>query len=139
MPILVDGDNLLGWWPGRSRSDRERHALACELARYAARSRRRVVVVFDGPAPSAAPGAGEVLYAGRGRSADDVILDLLRGEVDRRGWTVVTNDRSLGDRCRWLAARVERSDRFRGRLAGGTDAEKPERETDVEGWLKRFS
>ena len=50
MPILVDGDNLLGTWPGRRRSDAERRALAFELGRLAARLRRRVVVVFDGPA-----------------------------------------------------------------------------------------
>lgn len=138
MPFLVDGDNLLGSWPGRSRSDSERRALAFELDRFAARQERRVVVVFDGPAPLAAPLGQNVIFAGAEQSADDVILALLKAEPDRRGWTVVTSDRSLGDRCRWLSARVERSDLFRSRLGPNQAGEKPERETDVDYWLERF-
>jgi predicted RNA-binding protein with PIN domain len=138
VPILVDGDNLLGTWPGRRRSDAERRALAFELGRFAARQRRRVVVVFDGPAPPSSDLGQDVLFAGSGRSADDVILGLLRNETDPRGWTVATSDRSLGDQCRWLGARIERSDRFRRRLGPGRGAEKPDRETDVAYWLERF-
>jgi hypothetical protein len=33
---------------------------------------------------------------------------------------------------------VDRSDRFRGRLAGGGGEEKPEREDDVDYWLDQF-
>lgn len=139
MPILVDGDNLLGTWPGRRRSDAERRALAFELGRFAARQRRRVVVVFDGQAPPSSNLGEDVFFAGSGRSADDVILGLLRNEADPRGWTVATSDRSLGDQCRWIGARIERSDRFRRRLGPERGAEKPERETDVAYWLERFS
>ena len=138
MPLLVDGDNLLGTWPGRQRSDAERRQLAMELGRHAARARRRVVVVFDGTAPPAAAFGPGVLFSGPGRTADDLILEFLRGQEDRRGWTVVTSDRSLGDQCRFLEARVERCDRFRGRLRGGAVAEKPDREEDVDFWLAQF-
>lgn len=138
MPYLIDGDNLLGTWKGRRRSDAERRALASEVQRFARLARRRAVVVFDGaPPPGTAPGT-DVHFSGPGRSADDLILDRLRGEQDRRGWIVVTSDRPLGDQCRYLEATVERCDRFRRRLSGGPSKEKPERENDVDYWLDQF-
>jgi predicted RNA-binding protein with PIN domain len=138
VPYLIDGDNLLGTWPGRKRSDPERRRLAMELARFGSAQRRKVVVVFDGaPAPGQAYGSG-VHFSGPGRTADDLILELLRGQRDRRGWIVITSDRSLGDQCRYLEARVERSDRFRARLGRESDGEKPERESEIEYWLEQF-
>jgi len=138
VPLIVDGDNLLGTWPGRRRSDAERRELAMQLGRYALRNRRRVVVVFDGSAPPGTAFGADVMFAGPGRTADEVMLGFLRAQADRRGWIVVTSDRSLGDQCRYLEARVERCDRFRGRLRVRDDVEKPEREEDVEYWLERF-
>jgi len=138
MPYLVDGDNLLGTWRGRRRSDAERRKLAFELGRFATRQRRRIVVVFDGTAP---PGTGlgpDVRYSGAGRTADDVILQFLREAQDPRGWTVVTSDRSLSDQCRYLHARPERCDQFRKRLHAATTEEKPEREHDLDYWLRQF-
>jgi predicted RNA-binding protein with PIN domain len=138
MPFLVDGDNLLGTWRGRRRSDAERRQLAMELGRMAASERRRIVTVFDGnPQPGTSYGA-DVHFSGPGRSADNLILDLLREQDDRRGWIVVTSDRSLGDQCRYLEARVERCDIFRKRMRRRGGGEKPERENDVEYWLKQF-
>lgn len=137
MPFLVDGDNLLGTW-GRPRTAAERRRLAFDLARFGARVGRRVVVVFDGPEPAPGQLGPDVLFPGPGHSADDLILELLRREPDPRGFTVVTSDRSLGDRSRWLKARVERSDRFRRRLAPADSPDKPDRESDVGYWLERF-
>jgi hypothetical protein len=137
MPWLVDGDNLLGTWR-RERTDLERRSVARQVARFAASHRRQAVIVFDGQAPAGLAFGPEVRWAGVGRSADDVILDLLRVQRDVRGWTVVTEDRSLGDRCRHLGARLERCSAFRARLCAGGGEEKPEREDDVEGWLHEF-
>jgi predicted RNA-binding protein with PIN domain len=138
MAYLIDGDNLLGTWPGRRRSDAERRDLAFEIARFGRRKRRRMVVVFDGAVPPGAAAGPDVHYAGPGRSADAVILEFLRQEQDRRGWTVVTSDRSLGDQCRYMEARIERSDAFRKRLAASPAGEKPDREQDVDYWLGQF-
>lgn len=137
MPILVDGDNLLGTWPGRSRSDAEKRRLARECLALARREGREIVVVFDGPDPLPPP-PGEVRFAGAGRSADDVILGILRRTPDPAGYTVVTLDRSLGDRARALKARVERCGPFRQRLEVVPATEKPEVEGDVAYWWERF-
>lgn len=137
MPHLVDGDNLLGSWPGRDRSHDEKRTLARELGRFAAAARRRLVLVFDGESPLPPFGGSEVVFAGGGRSADDLILARLRRETDRGGWTVVTNDRSLADRSRSLGARVERCDLFRARLHALRSDEKPGKE-EVDYWLGVF-
>lgn len=137
MPRIIDGDNLLGNWPGRKRSNAERRRLTHEVARLARGERRRLVLVFDGPAPTR-PLGPDVHFAGHGRSADELILDLLRREKDRRGWVVVTEDRPLADQCRYLGARVERCARFRGRLTRVGESEKPEVVDDVDHWLRLF-
>lgn len=137
MPWLIDGDNLLGTW-GRRRGDAERRQLFLELQRFGRRIRKQVLVVFDGPEPGPPAFGAGVRFSGVGRSADDVILELLRGESDPGGWTVVTSDKSLGDQCRWIGAAHERSDRFRARLRSSPEEEKPESEDDVDYWLERF-
>ena len=138
MPYLVDGDNLLGTWRGRERSNEERRDLALELARHARRVGRRLLTVFDGADPGGAGFGADVRFAGARRSADELILSILREQQDVRGWVVVTSDRSLGDRCRHLGARVERCDRFRMRLRDQAAPEKPSTEPDVERWLEEF-
>jgi len=138
MPRIVDGDNLLGTWPHRRRSDAERQSLVREIGRFAARERRRVVLVFDGASPIPYPAGSDVIFSGGGKAADDVILSFLRKQEDRAGWTVVTSDRSLGDQCRWLGAKVERSDEFRRRLGATHEDEKPRRTEDVDDWLRIF-
>jgi len=138
MPYLIDGDNLLGTWPDRSRSDADKRRLAGEVLRFARRAGRRAVVVFDGPEPPAQASLPDTVFSGSGRRADDVILERLRREADPRGWTVVTSDRSLADQCRWVGARVERCDRFRPRLREPTNGEKPGGRVDVDEWMDWF-
>ena len=116
MPRVIDGDNLLGTWPGRSRADADKRALAREVDGLRGEETRRVVLVFDGPPPPGDSYGLDVLFSGKGRKADAVILELLREANDKSGWTVVTNDRSLADQCRWLGARIETARDFRGRL-----------------------
>ena len=139
MPFLIDGDNLLGTWK-RKRSDAERRELAMQIGRLAASLRKRMITVFDGePHPSLGSFGTDVRFSGRGRTADEVVLDLLREQSDRRGWVVVTSDKSLGDQCRWLEARVERCPDFRRRLTRGPDDAKPEREEEIDYWLEQFT
>jgi predicted RNA-binding protein with PIN domain len=138
MPFLVDGDNLLGTWPGRRRSDAERRDVAMELGRLAHRWRRHILVVFDGQPPPATSFGSNVSFAGSARTADDVILESLRQQADRRGWVVITSDRSLGDQCRYLGARVERCDLFRRRMTRDPATEKPDHVEDLDYWMEQF-
>lgn len=138
MPRIIDGDNVLGTWPGKRRSDADRRELVRSIARWSHRERRRAVVVFDGPEPPVPPPAHDVHYSGGGKSADDWIIEFVRRGTDPRGWVVVTNDRSLQDQCRHLGARVERCERFRERLAQPDGGEKPSGPVDVDEWLEFF-
>jgi len=138
MPRIVDGDNLLGSWPGRERSDGARRELAREIFRWSQGRHRRTVLVFDGPQPPVPPPTSDVHFSGPGKSADDWIMDFLQKQPDPRGWTLVTNDRRLADQGRHLGARIERCDQFRRHLLQRQDGEKPEGPVDVEDWLEFF-
>ena len=137
MPRLIDGDNLLGTWPGRGRSADDKRALVREIDAATRREKRRIVIVFDGAPPLGLSQGPDVVYSGRA-SADSVILDRLRTERDPKGWTVVTNDRQLADRCRHLGARIEAPRSFRERLADGPEGEKPDHPGELDYWLETF-
>ncbi len=94
--------------------------------------------MFDGPAPVPAPPGADVRFSGAGTSADSLILRFLRTQPERAGWTVVTNDRSLGDRCRSIGAKVERCDAFRKRWVERCGDEKPAPSDDIDYWLEVF-
>jgi predicted RNA-binding protein with PIN domain len=117
---LVDGNNVMGQQVGWHRDKRAAaESLARELARLARATTSRVMVVFDGPAPAEAteaPRDVEVWFAGTGRSADDLIVELIKERADRTGLVVVTSDRRLRDRLARLGVELLRSGEFRARL-----------------------
>jgi len=137
MPRLIDGDNLLGTWPGRRRSDADKRMLAREIDALRRREKRRVVLVFDGSPPPGVSYGADVLFSGPGRKADALIVEILRGESDPRGWTVITNDRSLADQCRFVGAHISPVKAFREQLRPDASAEKPD-QPDVDYWLSQF-
>lgn len=137
MPIIVDGDNLLGNWRHKDRSDKNKSWLSFEIERFGRSIRRKVVIYFDGPR-SGSGYAGDSRFSGHGRSADEAILDHLKAQPEPAGWTLVTSDRSLADRARHLGAKTERSDQFRKRLTAPGQEQKPDSEPDIEYWLQQF-
>jgi len=150
MPYLVDGNNLahaLGLSVG-TLADRE----ACaRLVSAFCRSRgASATLVFDGPAQKGPLAAGQpqrvrILY-GEARSADDLILRLLADSKTPRDFTVVTSDKSLGDRARHRGASLEKAHEFAKRLARPSrktspgEAKSALRETpgQIEAWLAVF-
>jgi predicted RNA-binding protein with PIN domain len=120
MPYLVDGSNLAGAARDRRLGlPREEQDLVSRLASFAASRRTRVQVVFDGPAQGRG-GAGrarqagrvKVHYSGSGRTADDHIVNLVRGDNSPADIIVVTSDRELASRVRAAGARVMGCARF---------------------------
>jgi predicted RNA-binding protein with PIN domain len=114
----------------------------------------RAVLVFDG-APFR-PELGGQQFGGvslrfpvAGRDADSVIREIVDGAGRPGELVVVTSDKPLYSYARTRGAQVLRAHEWnalarhvkpqarKGRPVPSGD--KPERETDVEGWLKRFS
>jgi hypothetical protein len=86
-----------------------------------------------------------VVFSGA-RSADETILRLIEVSKAPRDFTVVTSDKSLGDKARHRGATVERTHEFARRLvrpardAAGR-ADKPatkESPAEIEAWLAVF-
>ena len=127
-----------------------RHRLLGELSAFAAATRARITVVFDGAPDEGVPDGAtfrgvKVYYPGRGSDADSVIERLVAGSRDRRGLVVVTSDRRLAAECRDLGARVVRSGEFRKQMAsaGSGSADDPgESDAPVAGpiddWMRYF-
>ena len=141
MPYLVDGNNLIGEAAAGSSSARE--DLVRDLAARLRGGKARIVVVFDGGPPSGGRGSSSlgslsVRYAGS-RSADDAIVDHLRGTAAAKDWHVVTNDRGLAARVRELGAHVVSTADFRHRLAAPEGGSRPEGSGSVEEWMDFFS
>lgn len=129
MPLIVDAYNVLhvtGVLPpdlaGIEVDD------LVELVADSRFARQPVCLVCDGRRaggdsagephePDDAETSVHVIYAGRGRTADDVILDMVRRSSIRRRLTVVTQDRPLAGEARKAGCRVMRSDTFLRRLA----------------------
>lgn len=126
--VIVDGNNVMGqrvgWHrdkPGAQRRLRE------EVERLARGENEPYLLVFDAPPPGGVPGEGGapedgsvpvfgVLYARRGSSADELILERLYRHGDDEQVCVVTSDRALARQAGVLGARVVSSGEFRRRL-----------------------
>lgn len=150
MPYLVDGNNLahaLGLATG-GLADRE--SCARTVASFCRSHGAQATVVFDGRGPEGTEGPTRghrvaVRYSGS-RSADEVILSLLGSSKTPRDFTVVTSDKSLGDKARHRGALVERAHEFSRRLdrkSGKTrgPGEKPapkETPEQIDAWLAVF-
>ena len=152
MPYLIDGNNLLGSWGGPAVPGDGRVEVLRRVAEFCRRKGARAVLVFDG-APfrpdlgAQELGAVSLRFPPVGRDADSLIRDLVDAAPHPGELVVVTSDKPLYSYARTRGAQVLRAHEWNAlaRAAkpraprGAARGEKPERETDVEGWLKRFS
>jgi predicted RNA-binding protein with PIN domain len=147
MPYLVDGNNLLGSWGG-PRGEDGRSEVVRRVASFCRARGARATIVFDGRPLRAdmaeqTLGAVSIRVPPQGRDADDVIKDIV-DHAERAGeLIVVTSDKALYSYVKTRGASVLRAHEWNAlerRVAPPPSAsgEKPDRETDVEGWLKRF-
>ena len=123
--LLVDGSNVLGRADGYSLGDPGSHdRLLLRLQEYGRlHPAHRIIAFFDGKrAGTRMVGGIEERVTSGQRTADDVIIDFLRGlpSVERRRCTLVTDDRELGNRARTQSVRVESVAWLSARLARPT-------------------
>jgi predicted RNA-binding protein with PIN domain len=147
VPYLVDGNNLLGSWGGPSGPDDRRAEVVRRVSAFCRAKRVRATVVFDGhplrPDMAAQDlGPVSVRVPPQGQDADTVIRELVERTPRPQELIVVTSDKALYSYVKTLGARVMRAHEWnnveRRQKPAAKGDEKPEREDDVEGWLKRF-
>jgi predicted RNA-binding protein with PIN domain len=150
VPYLIDGNNLLGSWGGPSRDDDRRGDVVRRVAAFCRARNVKATVVFDGHPlrhDMAAQDLGLVSLRvpPQGQDADTVIRELVERAPRPAELIVVTSDKALYSYVKTLGAAVLRAhewnlqERRLAPAAGrGSGSEKPEREEDVEGWLRTF-
>ena len=155
MPYLIDGNNLLGSWGGPAGKGSDRRAEVVRRVAAFCRTRgARAVVVFDGKPlrdgrPAQELGPVSVRVPPPDHDADSVIRGLVDSAREPRDLIVVTSDKALYSYARTRGARILRAHEWNAleraptkRPASGpapaTTDEKPEREDDIEGWLRHF-
>lgn len=107
MPILIDGNNLMFTLPQGEQTREAVRRLTLDMTR---RERISVTLVFDGPQPGPATGGEslgnvEIRYSGA-RSADDLIIMILKNSRQAKNWKVVTDDHGLQQRAKYLGAAI---------------------------------
>jgi len=149
MPYLIDGNNLLGSWGGPRGEDDRRGEVVRRLAAFCRARNVRATVVFDGHPlrPEMAVqdlGPLTLRVPPPGEDADSVIRELVERAPRPAELVVVTSDKALFSYVKTLGASVLRAhewnalERQLGKGQAREGGEKPDREDDVEGWLRRF-
>jgi predicted RNA-binding protein with PIN domain len=125
MHLIIDGYNLIRQSDTFRRSEKisleeGRHALLRSLSHYRRRTGHRITVVFDAWV-SGSPeverdryGGISILYSQRGRTADDLIKQIVQDR--REALVVVTSDRDIADFAARRGAPAIASPEFEARL-----------------------
>ncbi len=152
MPYLIDGHNLIGQLPDLSLTEEHDEAkLVQKLAGFAARTHKKIVVVFDAGLPGGksrmSTGTVEVIFAAQRTSADRVMRERLKQIPDPANWTVVSGDNEVLSAARQRRMQTLRSAEFARMLQRPPEARKPGRDEasdvyvspdEVEEWLRLF-
>lgn len=154
MPYLIDGNNVLGSLGGPAMPGDGRTEVVRRVAAFCSARGARAVLVFDG-APfrpelgNQELGRVSLRFAPQGQDADSVIRAIVDSAARPAEILLVTSDKALYSYARTRGASVLRAHEWNALARGATprprrrgpavQSEKPERETDIEGWLKRFS
>jgi predicted RNA-binding protein with PIN domain len=145
---LIDGNNVLGSWGGPTSGDDRRSEVVRRVAAFCRAKGVRATIVFDGHPlrPDLAAqdlGPVSLRVPPQGEDADSVIRGLIERAENPAHWVVVTSDKALYSYVKTLGAAVLRAHEWNAaerqtRAAAPQASEKPDREDDIEGWLKRF-
>jgi hypothetical protein len=151
VPFLIDGNNVL-FALKKAGTEANRIGLCRHLGELA-RAGEKVTVVFDGPPPQG-PLAREVdepgvtIYFSSGRTADEVIAELILADTAPRRLTVVSTDHEIRRNAHKRRCPTLDSEAFAEILLSppatrrpGEPAEKRQgllSEEETEAWLKEF-
>ena len=150
LPYLIDGNNLLGSWGGPQEGDDRRHEVVRRVAAFCRGRNARATVVFDGhplrdDLAAQELGPVSVRVPPPGTDADSLIRELVERAARPAELIVVTSDKALYSYVKTLGAAVMRAHewnalerRIASRRPAPPGGEKPEKEDDIEGWLKKF-
>jgi predicted RNA-binding protein with PIN domain len=150
MPYVIDGNNLLGSWGGPKGQDDRRAEVVRRVAAFCRARGAKATLVFDGhplrPDMEAQDlGPLRLCVPPPGGDADTVIRELIDTAERAADLVVVTSDKALYSYAKTAGASVLRAHEWNAlerRLVRPDDAssggEKPDKEDDVEGWLRRF-
>lgn len=153
VPYVIDGNNLLGSWGGPAKGDDRRHEVARRVAAVCRVRGAQAILVFDGAplradVPAQELGVVSLRVPRPGEDADTLIRSLVDGAASPEDLVVVTSDKALYSYARTRGARVLRAHEWnalerrappKDRALTSSSPEKPDREDDIEGWLRRFS
>ena len=119
MRYLVDGNNLM-FALAEVGIDADRRQLGRLLGQFARRQVADVTVAFDGPAPrgplARQDNAGISAYYGGGRTADEVLADLVNSYSAPRNLTVVSGDRAVQRQAKRRGCKIVEALTFARRL-----------------------
>jgi len=148
VPYLIDGNNLLGSWGGPRGQDDRRGEVVRRVAAFCRARGAKATLVFDGhplrPEMAAQDlGPLSLRVPPPGGDADTVIRELLDRAPRAADYVVVTSDKALYSYAKTLGAQVLRAHEWNAierklEAPPRAGSEKPDREDDVEGWLRRF-
>lgn len=149
MPYLIDGNNLLGSWGGPRSDDDRREEVVRRVAEFCRLRGARATVVFDGHplrGDMAQQQLGNLLLRvpPRGQDADTVIRELIDRAPRAADLVVVSSDKELFSYARTMGASTLRAHEWNAlerqllSQRRTESSEKPEREEDLAGWLKKF-
>src|SRR5215470_5370103 len=150
MPYVIDGNNLLGSWGGPQGQDDRRAEVVRRVAAFCRARGARATLVFDGhplrPDMEAQDlGPVRLRVPPVGGDADTIIREIVDTSARPSELVVVTSDKALYSYAKTAGASVLRAHewnalerRIGDASSGEPGREKPDREPDVEGWLKKF-
>lgn len=116
---IIDGYNVLhtSRWLRTSWHGVDRRRFCMLLAQLSRHRSEKVTVVFDSlpcdSDPALAPPASlEVMYSGHGRTADDVIIQIVNASTGPRDLTVVSSDRQIRSAAKRRGCKLVRAGEF---------------------------
>jgi predicted RNA-binding protein with PIN domain len=147
---VIDGNNLLGSWGGPQGQNDRREEVVRRVAAFCRARGARAILVFDGhplrPDMEAQDlGPLRLRVPPPGQDGDTVIREIVDGTARPADLIVVTSDKALYSYAKTAGASVLRAHEWNAlerrlvpRSTEPSGGEKPEREDDVAGWLKKF-